>query len=72
MFLLNHLFLGGPEPACFAACDMDASDFVNITDAIILLNYLFLGGVAPAPPSGCESLIIPGSVGCEGDSCLSS
>jgi hypothetical protein len=72
VFLLNHLFLGGDEPACFAACDVDGSDFVNITDAIILLNYLFLGGPAPQPPSGCESLIIPGNVGCEGDSCLTS
>jgi hypothetical protein len=70
VFLLNHLFLGGPEPDCLEACDVDGSDFVNITDAIYVLNYLFLGGAPLAPPAGCESLIIPGSLGCEDDSCL--
>ena len=50
VFLLNFLFLGGPEPECQLAADVDASDSINITDPVYLLNFLFLGGQQPPHP----------------------
>ena len=70
VFLLNHLFLGGPAPSCFRACDADANDAVTITDGIYILNHLVLGGPPPEPPSGCEAIIVPGPQGCAADSCV--
>ena len=50
IFLLSHLFAGGPEPSCPAACDANGDDRTpgSITDAIYLLRFSFLGG--PPPP----------------------
>ena len=54
IFVLNFLFLGGPNPSCADAADADDSGTHNITDGIYVLNFLFLGG--PNPPSpGTES-----------------
>jgi hypothetical protein len=51
-FLLNFNFLGGPKPACLAACDTNGNGTVlgRIEDAIYLFNYSFLGGPAPPAP----------------------
>ena len=56
VFLLNHNFLGGGAPPCFAACDInaDGSWEGQVTDAVYILNYNFMGGPAPpAPFPGC-------------------
>ena len=50
IFILNFLFLGGPDPACADAADADDSAAINITDGIFVLNFLFLGGPDPAAP----------------------
>ncbi len=50
IFLLNHLFLGGGEPPCPDACDLDDDGVLNLTDAIYGLNHLFLGGPQPPAP----------------------
>jgi hypothetical protein len=50
IFLLNHLFLGGPEPGCADACDSNDDGGADLSDASYLLNYLFLGGGAPPAP----------------------
>ncbi len=52
IYVLNYLFLGGPEPPCMQAADADGSDSLNITDGIYILNFLFLGG--PQPPAPYE------------------
>jgi hypothetical protein len=49
VFILNYLFLGGPEPSCDDAADADDNGLLQITDAVYLLNFLFLG--KPQPPS---------------------
>jgi hypothetical protein len=69
VFVLNHLFLGGPAPACARACDTDSNDTLDLTDGIYLLNRLFLGGPALGPPDGCASLLTPATLGCEAPSC---
>jgi hypothetical protein len=50
VFVLNYLFLGGPEPPCQDAADSDDNGQLNITDGVRILNYLFLGGPAPPAP----------------------
>ena len=50
VYVLNYLFLGGPEPPCHDAADSDDNGALNITDGVRILNYLFLGGPAPPAP----------------------
>ena len=50
VYVLNYLFLGGPEPPCQDAADSDDNGTLNITDGVRILNYLFLGGPAPPAP----------------------
>ena len=50
VFVLNYLFLGGPEPPCQDAADSYDNGTLNITDGVRILNYLFLGGPAPPAP----------------------
>jgi hypothetical protein len=50
---LGYLFLGGQEPGCLAAADVDDDDQLEITDPIRLLRWLFLAGEPPAPPRDC-------------------
>ena len=52
--VLQHLFSGGPAPACLAAADVDGDGEVAVNDAVALLSFLFLGGEPPALPfPGC-------------------
>ena len=48
--MLAFLFLGGDDPDCQDAADVDDSGEVEISDAMKLLNSLFLGGSPPAAP----------------------
>jgi hypothetical protein len=50
--ILNHLFLGGDEPACADAADADDDGRLTIGDAVQPLNYLFLGTGLPSPTFG--------------------
>ncbi len=46
-FLLNYLFVGGPEPFPWEAGDVDCNGKVDIADVSYLINYLFVGGPPP-------------------------
>jgi hypothetical protein len=76
VYLLSHLFLGGPAPVA-ATCsialpcppeatvvlengDTDGDRQRSLTDAVHLLNWLFLEGAPPAETCSCK----PGA-GCE-------
>jgi len=50
IYILNFLFLRGPEPSCLKAVDTDDTGIVELTDTLYLLNFLFLGGLAPLAP----------------------
>ena len=50
IFILNFLFLGGPEPSCLDAADTDDNGSLNISDAVAVFNFLFLGGAEPPAP----------------------
>jgi len=67
VFLLNDLFLAGPDPSCVAACDTNDSGSVDLSDAVSSIQYLLLGGpppVAPFPACGVD----PGAP-CEASAC---
>jgi hypothetical protein len=69
VYTLNHLFRGGPEPACLEAADSDDNGAIDVTDPVRLLDHLFRGGPAPEPPGpgGCG----PDRPGSPGAGCLS-
>jgi hypothetical protein len=49
VYLLNYLFIGGPEPELLEAGDANCDGKVDIADVVYLVNYLFTGG----PPPSC-------------------
>lgn len=59
LFLINYLFIEGPEPCVCEAADCNNDSAINIGDVIYLINYLFTGGPAP----------VPGSVSCWHEEC---
>ena len=53
VYLINYLFVDGPEPDPYESGDATGDVIVNIADVVYLINYLFLGGPAPcSPPTG--------------------
>jgi hypothetical protein len=65
IYTLTYLFLGGSDPACLDAADVDDSGKLDLTDAIYTLSFLFLGGQAPSTPfpvSGTDPT--PDDLGC--------
>lgn len=43
ILILQHLFLGGPQPVCPIAADFDRSGELDISDPIVLLRSVYLG-----------------------------
>jgi sugar lactone lactonase YvrE len=65
VFLLEHFFLGGPEPDCLAAADSDHDGELAISDPIYHLAHLFLAGAPPeAPYPECGVAATTGSLPC--------
>ncbi len=55
VYLINYLFLNGPEPLPYAdQGDVNADGIVNIGDVVHLLNYVFING---PPPIDCVRFI---------------
>jgi len=63
VFVLNFLFIGGPEPRCTDAADSDDNGMLNITDGVAILNWLFLSGRTPPPPSPSTANYTPSDCG---------
>ncbi|MEE9443763.1 MAG: serine hydrolase [candidate division Zixibacteria bacterium] len=51
VFIINHVFKGGPAPDPIEAGDANCDDATNVGDAVYLINHVFKGG--PAPCEGC-------------------
>ncbi|MGQ9589315.1 MAG: dockerin type I repeat-containing protein [Planctomycetota bacterium] len=71
VYLIGHIFLGGPVPPCKDAADVNNDTRLDISDSIFLLNYLFKGGPQPSEPFP-QAGVDPsddggGSLGCESD-----
>jgi hypothetical protein len=50
VYLINYLFLGGPEPSPLQSGDVNCSSKIDITDVVYLINYLFISGPPPSCP----------------------
>lgn len=60
IYLVNHLFLGGPEPVCRGEANVngDSACEMDLTDIIYLVNYMFLGGQSPRPcVPACDAIV---------------
>ncbi len=50
VFLVNHVFKGGPPPICPEEGDALADNgLILVNDLVFLVNYVFKGGPAPGP-----------------------
>jgi Right handed beta helix region/Dockerin type I domain len=52
VFLINYLFVGGPEPYPYLAGDVNCDDKINLVDVIFIVNYVFRGGNSPCDING--------------------
>jgi hypothetical protein len=50
VYLLNYLFIHGPEPIPLEAGDANCDGIVDASDVVYLLNYLFIKGPPPCDP----------------------
>jgi hypothetical protein len=47
VYLINYLFIGGPEPLPWESGDVNCDGAVNVSDVVYLINYLFIDGPPP-------------------------
>jgi len=47
VFLINHIFKGGPPPTFINWADVNVDCQVNVGDAVFLINFIFKEGSAP-------------------------
>ena len=59
IYLLNHLFLGGPPPPCSDSADSDDSGVLDLSDAIATFGFLFLGDTVPPSPGPFDCGVDP-------------
>ncbi len=51
IFIINYLFVGGPEPHCLDAGDSnDDGNNLDVSDVIYTIQWMFSGGLPPPPP----------------------
>jgi hypothetical protein len=74
VYLVNHLYAGGPAPDPYQAADANGDTRMDIADVVAIVNYLFLGypiycyGDRPCSDLGeRDTLIIQGIWGSAGD-----
>jgi hypothetical protein len=54
VYLLGHLFRGGPPPPCERAADVNDDCVLDSSDVIYTITYEFLGGPPPPAGTGCR------------------
>ncbi len=47
VYLITHIFKGGPAPVCLEAGDANLDFTLNVGDAVYLVDYIFRGGPPP-------------------------
>jgi hypothetical protein len=57
-WLINYLFISGPEPILLEAGDVNGDRIINSSDIAYLINYLFVDG----PPPGDSPKSLSGDV----------
>jgi hypothetical protein len=59
VYIINHIFKGGPAPTCCQTADTNGDGNYNISDGVHIVNHIFKGGPAPTcnisgwPPGPC-------------------
>ncbi|MEE9443764.1 MAG: M43 family zinc metalloprotease [candidate division Zixibacteria bacterium] len=51
VFIINHVFKGGPAPDPIESCNVNCDEDCNVGDAVYMINHIFKGG--PVPCAGC-------------------
>lgn len=52
VYLINYIFLSGPEPVPYESGDVDCTSEIDIDDVVYIILYIFAGGNAPCEPYG--------------------
>jgi hypothetical protein len=47
VYIINFVFVEGPEPNPVQAADVNCDQEVNVSDAVYIINYIFAGGNEP-------------------------
>jgi hypothetical protein len=47
VYIINHVFKGGPPPDPWLSADANCNLEVNISDAVVIINHVFKGGPPP-------------------------
>jgi len=47
LYLINYLYMNGPEPLPWEAGDVNCGGIIDFTDVLYLINYLYKGGPSP-------------------------
>lgn len=50
VYLINYLFINGPDPVPFEVGDVNLDGVINTSDVVYLINYLFINGPPPECP----------------------
>ena len=50
VYLIAHIFSGGPAPTPTIRGDADCTGYIDVSDVIFLVSYIFSGGPAPHCP----------------------
>ena len=68
-YILNFLFLGGPNLECLISGDANSDGSTNISDASYILNFLFLGGPGIEGPRACDEEPLADEADCASSLC---
>ncbi len=52
VYLINYIFISGPEPLPLESAEVNCDGEVNVSDAVWIINYIFTGGYAPGDTNG--------------------
>ena len=44
IYLVNYLFMGGPEPVVDCSANVDGEGSIEVSDLIYMVNYMFQNG----------------------------
>jgi hypothetical protein len=50
VYIINFIFVGGPEPLCWDEGNADCSGGIDIDDVVYLIAFVFSGGDPPCCP----------------------
>lgn len=52
VYLIGHIFSGGPNPEPYSSGDTDCSGSIDVDDVVYIIGYIFMGGTPPCDTDG--------------------